>query len=41
MELTLNRLSDDVICVSGFGDEGDGVMQLDVMPQVNTVLCHG
>jgi hypothetical protein len=30
-----------VIYVSGFGGEDAGVMWLDVVTQVATVLCHG
>jgi hypothetical protein len=38
MELSLGRLPDDGINVSGFGGRDGCVILLDVMPQVDTVL---
>jgi hypothetical protein len=40
MELNLSHLLDDAILVSGFGGEDGGLGQLDVVPQVDSVLCH-
>jgi hypothetical protein len=40
MELNLSGVPDDGIHVSGFGGEDEGVVQLDAVPQVDTVL-HG
>jgi hypothetical protein len=36
MKFDLSRLPDDVISVSWFGEEAAGVMQFDVVPQVDT-----
>jgi hypothetical protein len=41
MELNLNHLPDDTIHVSRFGGEDGGVVYLDAVPQVDTVLHLG
>jgi hypothetical protein len=41
MKLNLNRLPDDAIHVPGFGGEDGGVVWLDVVSQVDTVLRQG
>jgi hypothetical protein len=41
MEFNLNHLRDNVIHISGFCGEDTGVFKLNVMSQVDTMLCHG
>jgi hypothetical protein len=41
MELNLSHLPDDTVHISGFGGVDAGVMELDVVPQADTVLHPG
>jgi hypothetical protein len=41
MDLNLNCLPDDAVHISGFGGEYAGVMDLDVVPEADAVLCCG
>jgi hypothetical protein len=41
VELNLSCIPDDAVHVSGLGGEDGGVLLLDAVPQVYTMLRHG
>jgi hypothetical protein len=41
VKLNLNRFPDDAVHTSVFGGKDESVVQLDSVPQIDTLLRHG